>query len=178
MDSAAVIMAIQNEVIDGDLLVRFYNLQNGTDLWIEGLTWRLYEYDMINYIRREFGFDLSELGSNFMFDVIDAKDDFIRQTCFIDGVFKTKTRYDSIQYLLNNHSKGFIIAAMALGIDLDKAEDLFIYEGTIVEMLNDQIDDILQSGNIGNLGYYIDRDRYIADNKANYSESGGFVFIA
>ena len=124
MDAQSVIDQLKRDVKDKTLLVRFYNLKNGTDIWIDGLCWRLYDFDMKMYLSEEFGINIDEMLNQFReepftFDVMDADDDFIKRHCFNkNGVF-SQTTYDHLNAALVDMSDEAIDAGVASGISID-----------------------------------------------------------
>lgn len=173
MDAQTVIEKIQSNVKDKTLLVRFYNLHNGTDLWIDGVNWYFYDFDMREYLHEEYGIDLPE-GVELTYDVLDASDDFIKETCFVNGVFKTHTRYEEVQKLLVDYSESAISACLALGIDLENMGDA--YRGQY-ESLADFCKEAFETPEIPERFLnYIDWERYAEDNMQDYSFENGYVF--
>lgn len=121
MDAQSIIETLQRDVKDKTLLVRFYNLKNGADIWIDGLCWAMYDFDMKDYLHEEFGI---ELEGDMTFDVMDADSDFIQRTCFNKGVFSLST-YEKINEALVTHSEEAIEAALVFSINLDVIEDAY-----------------------------------------------------
>lgn len=125
MGAQAAIDQLNRDVKDKTLLVRFYNLKNGTDIWIDGLCWRLYDFNMLEYLREEHGIDLESMFNKFReeslsFDIMDAADDFTKRHCFNkNGVF-SQTIYDHLNYALVELSDEAIDAGVASGIPIEK----------------------------------------------------------
>lgn len=115
MDAQTIIEQLQRDVKDKTLLVRFYNLHNGTDLWIDGLCWRNYDFDMAEYLAEEFGIILS---GAMTFDIMNAEEEFIKRHCFNKrGVF-SQTIYDELNDALVEFDEDVIDAAVAMGIPI------------------------------------------------------------
>lgn len=173
MDAQPIIEAIQSGVKDKNLLVRFYALHNGTDLWIDGVTWFFYNLDMEEYLRGEFGIDYPDA----LYDVIDSNDEFIQRTCFVDGVFKTHSRYEEIQQLLNEYPEEAIEACISLSIPLDKMEES--YRGqykTFAEFVEEQYRETSELDN--DILKYFDWERVAEDWEGQFYFEKGFVFDA
>ena len=115
MDAQTIIEQLQRDVKDKTLLVRFYNIHNGTDLWIDGLCWRNYDFDMEDYLHEEFGI---ELEGNLTFDVMDALEDSVKKHCFNKKGLFSQTDYDNLQYALAEVDEDVVDAAVQMGIPL------------------------------------------------------------
>lgn len=125
MDSQVIIETLQRDVKDKTILVRFYNLKNGTDIWIDGLCWRLYDYNMKDYFHEEFGI---EIEGAMNFDVMDTNDEMVRRHCFNSNNLFSITNHDNLNFALNEVSGEVINAAVDMGIPLDKI-NADIYRG-------------------------------------------------
>lgn len=125
MDAQPFIDKIRSNTKDPTLLVRFYNLHNGTDIWIEGLCWRNYDFDMVEFLHEEFGIDLhpTEVLS---YDVLDSNDEMVKRHCFKkgqnDSLVFSKTAYDELNDALVDFDESVIDAAVASGIPLAKID--------------------------------------------------------
>ena len=121
MDAQSIIETLQRDVKDKTLLVRFYNLKNGADIWIEGLCWAMYDFDMKEYLHEEFGVDIE---GDMTFDVMDSDSEFIQKTCFKKGVFSLSA-YEEINQALVTHSEEVLEAALECGINISDIEDAY-----------------------------------------------------
>ncbi|XAO43521.1 putative antirestriction protein [Aeromonas phage phiA050] len=178
MDSQAIIDRITQDVKDKTLLVRFFNLQNGVDLWIDALCWRCYDFDMKVYLKGEFGIELWDM--KLSYNVLKSDEDFINSHCFYKGVFDT-SKYNEIQELLadTSLSQECIAAGLDSGLELNKIEDLL--EGEYKDFLafatqrfndlyGDEIPDCVRP--------FIDYEAYADSIEQDYYFTDGYVFDA
>lgn len=176
MDAQTIIETLQRDVKDKTILVRFYNIHNGTDIWIDGLDWRLYDFNMRDYLHEEFGIDLPEYPA-LTFDVMDVDSDFIKKTCFPKGIFSV-TAYDLVNSVLVNMSDDAILAGLSLGFTLDTMADKYrghwesfeaFVEQNYTETCEEEIRKVLK---------YFDWSKVAEEWEASYLHSEGFVFDA
>lgn len=179
MDSQAIIDRITQDVKDKTLLVRFYNLQNGVDLWIDALCWRCYDFDMQDYLRNEFGIELWHM--KLSYEVLKSDEDFYNEHCFYKGVFNTK-RYDEIQELLAGTSltEAAIAAGLGSGIELDNIENAMEGSGytDFLAYATERFKELYFSEIPECVRPFIDFEAYADSIEQDYYFSNGFVFDA
>lgn len=182
MDSQAIIDRINQDVKDKTLLVRFFNLQNGVDLWIDALCWRCYDFDMEEYLKEEFGIELWDM--KLSYNVLKSDEDFINSHCFYKGVFDT-SKYDEIQELLadTSLSEECIAAGLNNGLELSEIEDLL--EGEYWDFLtfakqrfNDLYEDLYGDEIPNWVRPFIDYEAYADSIEQDYYFTDGYVFDA
>lgn len=130
LDSFSIITKLQSQMQTKSLQVRFYNLQNGTDIWIDALCWRCYDFDMEAYLRNEFGIEFNI--DAIAYDIMDASEEFIAKTCFKNGVF-SKTLYDEVQSALTVYDEEVVSAAIGNGLSLNDIEISYVGKYTTFE---------------------------------------------
>lgn len=178
MDSQAIIDRINQDVKDKTLLVRFFNLQNGVDLWIDALCWRCYDFDMKEYLKEEFGIELWDM--KLSYNVLKSDEDFINTHCFYKGVFDI-IKYDEIQELLadTSLSEECIAAGLDNGLELSDIEDLL--EGEYRDFLTfakQHFKDLYEYEIPYCVRPFIDYEAYADSIEQDYYFSNGFVFDA
>lgn len=177
MDAQTIIEQLQRDVRDKTLLVRFYNIHNGTDLWIDGLCWRNYDFDMVDYLHEEFGI---ELEGNMTFDVMDADNDFIKEHCFnAKGLF-SRTNYDEINSALCEFDEDVISSAIAMGIPVSSINS-DMYRGKYKDFVS-FVEETFAELELYNIPEpyrkYIDYERVAEDWEQQYYFANGHVFDA
>lgn len=179
MDSQAIIDRIKQDVKDKTLLVRFYNLQNGVDLWIDVLCWRCYDFDMKAYLREELGIELWDM--KLSYEVLKSDEDFYNTHCFYKGVFDTK-KYDEIQQLLAGTSltEEAISAGLDSGIELDNLENALEASGykDFLSFATDRFKELYFYEIPESVQKFIDFEAYADSIEQDYYFSDGFVFDA
>lgn len=174
MDAQTIIETLQRDVKDKTLLVRFYNLHNGTDIWIDGLNWRLYDFDMQEYLHEEYGIDIP---TPVMFDVMNAYDELTQKTCFPKGIF-SRQAYDSINDALIEMSDEAILAGLSLGFTLDTMADKYRGKWESFEAFVEQNYEETCEEEIRKVLKYFDWSKVAEEWEADYHHSEGFVFHA
>lgn len=165
---------------DETLLVRFYTGETNSefvDAWIDGLAWRLYDFDMREYLHEEYGIEFPETGT---YDIIESDDDSVTKLCFIKDVF-SRTRYDRYNDLLTEVSEEIIMAAY----DSDEI-DIFYPEVNLLDAYIGEFDSMEQyfrqeSDSYGipdNLLNYIDWEKFTHDYGSDFIFSNGMLFRA
>lgn len=179
MDSQAIIDRINSDVKDKTLLVRFFNLQNGVDLWIDALCWRCYDFDMKTYLREEFGIELWDM--KLSYDVLKSDEDFYNIYCFSSGVFSTK-RFNDIQELLADSSLSLecIEAGLDNGIELDNIENALEASGykDFQTFATERFKELYFSEIPESVQKFIDFDAYADSIEQDYYFANGYVFDA
>lgn len=159
------------------LLVRFYTGENNSeyeDAWIDGLAWRLYDFNMREYLHEEYGIEYPETGT---YDILESRDEDVTEVCFVDGLFSLR-KYDKFNELLNGTDLFVILAAFRSGeIDIftvNNLNDMFIARcDSIVEYLKQsEALDIPDR-----LAPYIDWDAIAKDYGSDYIFSEGVLFL-
>lgn len=162
---------------DETLLVRFYTGENNSeyeDAWIDGLAWRLYDFNMREYLHEEYGIEYPETGT---YDILESRDEDVTEVCFVDGLFSLR-KYDKFNELLNDTDLFVILAAFRSGeIDIftvNNLNDMFIARcDSIVEYLKQsEALDIPDR-----LAPYIDWDAIAKDYGSDYIFSEGVLFL-
>lgn len=162
---------------DETLLVRFYTGETNTeyeDVWIDGLTWRHYDFNMSEYLHEEYGIEYPATGT---YDIIESRDEDVTEVCFVDGLFSLR-KYDKFNELLNDTDLFVILAAFRSGeIDIftvDSLNDMFIARcDSITEYLKQsEALDIPDR-----LAPYIDWDAITRDYGSDYIFSEGVLFL-
>lgn len=162
---------------DETLLVRFYTGEANTeyeDAWIDGLTWRHYDFNMSEYLHEEYGIEYPATGT---YDIIESRDEDVTEVCFVDGLFSLR-KYDKFNELLNDTDLFVILAAFRSGeIDIftvDSLNDMFITRcDSIVEYFKQ--DDGIEVPE--HLRPYIDWDAITKDYGSDYIFSEGVLFL-
>lgn len=162
---------------DETLLVRFYTGENNSeyeDAWIDGLAWRLYDFDMREYLHEEYGIEYPETGT---YDILESRDEDVTEVCFVDGLFSLR-KYDKFNELLNDTDLFVILAAFRSGdIDIftvDNLNDMFITRcDSIADYLKQ--DDVFEVPD--NLRPYIDWEAVVKDFGSDYIFSEGVLFL-
>lgn len=174
MDSQAVIDTLNRDVKDKTLLIRIYNLQNGTDVWIDGLSWRLYDFDLVDYFKEEFGIEFDD---SLSFDVLKSDNDFINEVCF-GKAFKQQV-YDDVNGLLVNYSDDAIREGFSFGVPADKFDEA--YKGhhvNFVSFATGIFDEIELPELPERYRDWIDYEKYAESLEQQYYFSNGHVFDA
>lgn len=162
---------------DETLLVRFYTGETNTefeDAWIDGLAWRLYDFNMSEYLHEEYGIEYPETGT---YDILESRDEDVTEVCFVDGLFSLR-KYDKFNELLNDTDLFVILAAFRSGeIDIftvDSLNDMFIARcDSITEYLKQsEALDIPDR-----LAPYINWDAITRDYGSDYIFSEGVLFL-
>ena len=156
MDAQTIIEQLQRDVKDKTLLVRFYNLHNGTDLWIDGLCWRNYDFEM------------------------DASEDSVKKHCFNKKGLFSQTDYDNLQYALAEVDEDVVDAAVQMGIPLTSicAE---MYEGrhtNFVSFATGLFDDVSLHEIPEQFRKFIDYEKVAESYEQQYYFCNGHVFDA
>lgn len=162
---------------DETLLVRFYTGETNTeyeDAWIDGLTWRHYDFNMSEYLHEEYGIEYPTTGT---YDIIESNEEDVTEVCFANGLFSIR-KYDKFNELLVDTDLDVILAAFRSGdIDIftvDDLNDMFIARcDSIVEYLKQSealdIPDRLTP--------YIDWDAITRDYGSDYIFSEGGIVL-
>lgn len=162
---------------DKTLNVRFYTGENNSeyeDVWIDGLTWRHYDFNMTDYMHEEYGIYFPESGT---YDIIESDSEIVTEVCFKDGLFSIR-KYDKLNELLVDTDEDVILAAFRSGdIDIftvDDLNDMFIARcDSITEYLKQsEALDIPDR-----LAPYIDWDAITRDYGSDYIFSEGVLFL-
>lgn len=162
---------------DETLLVRFYTGETNSefeDAWIDGLAWRLYDFNMSEYLHEEYGIEYPETGA---YDILESRDEDVTEVCFVDGLFSLR-KYDKFNELLNDTDLFVILAAFRSGeIDIfivNNLNDMFITRC-------DSIADYLKQSEAldipGRLAPYIDWEAIVRDYGSDYIFSEGVLFL-
>ena len=162
---------------DENLLVRFYTGETNSefvDAWIDGLSWRHYDFDMRDYLHEEYGIEYPEAGT---YDVIESNEEDVTEVCFANGLFSIR-KYDKFNELLVDTDLDVILAAFRSGdIDIFTVDDLnnmFITRcDSIVEYFKQ--DDGIEVPE--HLRPYIDWDAIAKDYGSDYIFSEGVLFL-
>lgn len=176
----AAVNNLQSWRRDETLRVRFYTADTNTeyeDVWIDGLAWRLYEFNMREYLHEEYGIEFPETGT---YDIIESDDDSVTKLCFIKDVF-SRTRYDRYNDLLTEVSEEIIMAAY----DSDEI-DIFYPNVNLADAYIGEFDSMEQyfrqeSDSYGipdNLLNYIDWEKFVHDYGSDFIFSNGVLFRA
>lgn len=161
---------------DETLLVRFYTGETNSefeDAWIDGLTWRHYDFSMPEYLHEEYGIEYPEAG---VYDVIESSEEDVTEVCFVHGLFSIR-RYDKFNELLVDTDLDVILAAFRSGdIDIftvDDLNDMFIARCDSITDYFKNYDGIEVPDH---LRPYIDWDVVAKDYGSEYTFSEGVLF--
>lgn len=175
MDSQAIIDTLNRDVKDKTLLIRLYNLQNGVDVWIDGLCWRNYDFDLVDYFKEEFGI---EIDKPLTFDVLKSDDDFLNEMCFDKGRFNQGV-YDDVNSLIDTYSEGAIREGLAYGVPADKFEEAYKGEHmNFVSFATGVFDDLERPELPERYRDWIDYEKYAESLEQQYYFANGHVFDA
>ena len=161
---------------DETLLVRFYTGETNSefvDAWIDGLSWRHYDFNMREYLHEEYGIEYPESGT---YDVIESSEEDVTEVCFVDGLFSIR-RYDKFNELLVDTDLDIILAAFRSGdIDIftvDSLNDIFI---TRCDSLTEYFKGSEALDIPDRLAPYIDWEAIARDYGMDYTFSEGVLF--
>ncbi|ABR68734.1 putative antirestriction protein [Escherichia phage phiEcoM-GJ1] len=161
---------------DETLLVRFYTGENNSkfeDVWIDGLSWRLYDFDMSEYLHEDYGIEYPETGT---YDILESSEADVTEVCFVDGLFSIR-RYDKFNELLTDTDLDIILAAFRSDeIDIFTVYDL---NDMFITRCDSIVDYFKQDDGIEvpeNLRPYIDWDAIARDYGSDYIFSEGVLF--
>ena len=161
---------------DETLLVRFYTGETNSefvDAWIDGLSWRHYDFDMREYLHEEYGIEYPESGT---YDVIESNEEDVTEVCFVDGLFSIR-RYDKFNELLVDTDLDVILAAFRSGdIDIFTVDDL---NDKVIARCDSIAEYFQQYDGIevpDHLRPYIDWDAVVRDYGSDYTFSEGILF--
>ncbi len=162
---------------DETLLVRFYTGENNSeyeDAWIDGLAWRLYDFNMREYLHEEYGIEYPEAGA---YDVIESSEADVTEVCFANGLFSIR-KYDKFNELLTDTDLDIILAAFRSDeIDIFTVDDLNNMFITRCDSIADYLkqDDVFEVPD--NLRPYIDWEAVVKDFGSDYIFSEGVLFL-
>lgn len=162
---------------DETLLVRFYTGENNSeyeDAWIDGLAWRLYDFNMSEYLHEEYGIEYPETGT---YDILESSGADVTEVCFVNGLFSIR-RFDKFNELLTDTDLDIILAAFRSDeIDIftvDDLNDMFITRC-------DSIADYFKRSEVldipDHLAPYIDWEAIVKDLGSDYILSEGVLFL-
>lgn len=162
---------------DETLLVRFYTGETNSefeDAWIDGLTWRHYDFDMREYLHEEYGIEYPETGT---YDILESSEEDVTEVCFKDGLFSIR-KYDKFNELLVDVDLDVILAAFRSGdIDIFTVDDL----GDMFIARCESITEYLKQSEAldipDRLAPYIDWDAITKDYGSDYIFSEGVLFL-
>lgn len=162
---------------DETLLVRFYTGETNSefeDAWIDGLAWRLYDFNMSEYLHEEYGIEYPETGT---YDILESRDEDVTEVCFVDGLFSLR-KYDKFNELLNDTDLFVILAAFRSDeIDIftvDDLNDMFI---TRCDSIADYFKQSEALDIPDRLAPYIDWEAIVKDFGSDYIFSEGVLFL-
>lgn len=174
MDSQIIIDQLNREVKDKTLLIRLYNLQNGTDIWIDGLCWRLYDFDLVDYFKEEFGI---EIDLPLSFDVLKSDNDFINEVCFGKGF--NQQVYDDVNGLLVDYSEDAIREGLDLGVSAENfAEAYKGHYANFISFATGIFDELERPELPERYRDWIDYEKYAECLEQQYYFANGHVFDA
>lgn len=175
MDSQAIIDTLSRDVKDKTLLIRLYNLQNGVDVWIDGLCWRNYDFDLADYFKEELGIEIDE---QLTFDVLQSDNDFLNEMCFNKGVFRQGV-YDDVNSLIDTYSEGAIREGINYGVPAESFEDVYRGEHeNFISFATSMFDDLEMSEVPERYRDWIDYEKYAESLEQQYYFANGHVFDA
>lgn len=180
MQNDNIIQAVKNLQSwrrDETLLVRFYTSETNTeyeDVWIDGLTWRHYDFEMSEYLHEEYGIEYPTTGT---YDIIESSEADVTEVCFANDLFSIR-KYDKFNELLVDTDLDVILAAFRSGdIDIftvNSLNDMFITRcDSIVDYLKQ--DDVFEVPD--KLRPYLDWDAIAKDYGSDYIFSEGVLFL-
>lgn len=159
------------------LLARFYTGENNSeyeDVWIDGLSWCLYDFSIPEYLHEEYGIEYPKDGT---YDIIEAAEDIFTETCFVDGLFSLR-KYDAVNKLLADTDQDVILAAFRSDeIDIftvDSLNDMFI---TRCDSIADYFKQSEALDIPSRLAPYIDWEAIVKDFGSDYIFSEGVLFL-
>lgn len=161
---------------DETLLVRFYTGETNSefvDAWIDGLSWRHYDFDMREYLHEEYGIEYPESGT---YDVIESNEEDVTEVCFVDGLFSIR-RYDKFNELLVDTDLDVILAAFRSGdIDIFTVDDL---NNMVIARCDSLVEYFKNSEALDipdRLAPYVDWEAIARDYGMDYTFSEGVLF--
>lgn len=161
---------------DETLLVRFYTGETNSefvDAWIDGLSWRHYDFDMREYLHEEYGIEYPEDGT---YDVIESNEEDVTEVCFVDGLFSIR-RYDKFNELLVDTALDVILAAFRSGdIDIFTVDDL---NNMVIARCDSLVEYFKNSEALDipdRLAPYVDWEAIARDYGMDYTFSEGVLF--
>lgn len=162
---------------DETLLVRFYTGENNSefeDAWIDGLSWRLYDFDMSEYLHEDYGIEYPEAGA---YDILESSEEDVTEVCFVNGLFSIR-RYDKFNELLTDTDLDIILAAFRSDeIDIftvDDLNDMFI---TRCDSIADYFKQSEALDIPDRLAPYINWEAIVKDFGSDYIFSEGVLFL-
>lgn len=162
---------------DETLRVRFYTGETNSefeDAWIDGLSWRHYDFNMRDYLHEEYGIEYPEDGT---YDVIESNEEDVTEVCFANGLFSIR-KYDKFNELLVDTDLDVILAAFRSGeIDIftvDDLNDMFI---TRCDSITEYLKQSEALDIPDRLAPYIDWDAITRDYGSDYIFSEGILFL-
>lgn len=129
MDGYCIARQIEAAQVNKTVCIRFYAIENGKDVWIDGLEYANCGEDMevfltsVCNIEPEIAEKLSQ-----SWDIASAKG-FAEELCFKTGVFKW-TQYAEISAALDDFDEEVVAAALKLGIPAENIADYYMGSGT------------------------------------------------
>lgn len=179
MDSHAATRVIESAATTKSLKIRFFAIQNGTDIWIDGLEYEAFGSSMESYLRIHCGMsaqDSEDLGES-NFEVI-ATDGFAEDLCLSAKGFDWNL-YSTINELLNTYDEDVITAAKDLGIPFAEIEDKYRGKFSSFAAFAEETFNELSRFEIPEAYWkFIDYDKVAEDYEQQYSVSEGHVFDA
>ncbi|QQO91195.1 antirestriction protein [Yersinia phage PYps16N] len=162
---------------DETLLVRFYTGETNSefeDAWIDGLTWRHYDFNMSDYLHQEYGIEYPEAGA---YDILESSEADVTEVCFVHGLFSIR-KYDKFNELLTDTDLDVILAAFRSGdIDIFTVDDL---NDMVITRCDSIVDYFKHYEGIevpDHLRPYIDWDAIAKDYGSDYIFSEGVMFL-
>lgn len=162
---------------DETLLVRFYTGETNSefvDAWIDGLSWRHYDFNMRDYLHEEYGIEYPEDGT---YDVIKSNEEDVIEVCFANGLFSIR-KYDKFNELLVDTDLDVILAAFRSDeIDIFTVDDLNDKVITRCDSIVDYFKHYEVIEVPDHLHPYIDWDKVAKDFGSDYIFSEGVLFL-
>lgn len=162
---------------DETLLVRFYTGETNSefeDAWIDGLSWRLYDFNMSEYLHEDYGIEYPETGT---YDILESSEEDVTEVCFVNGLFSIR-RFDKFNELLVDTDLDVILAAFRSDeIDIftvDDLNDMFI---TRCDSIADYFKQSEALDIPNRLAPYIDWEAIVKDFGSDYIFSEGVLFL-
>lgn len=162
---------------DETLLVRFYTGETNSefeDAWIDGLSWRLYDFNMSEYLHEDYGIEYPETGT---YDILESSEADVTEVCFVNGLFSIR-RFDKFNELLVDTDLDVILAAFRSDeIDIFTVDDL---NGMFITRCDSIADYFKQSEALDipdRLAPYIDWEAIVKDFGSDYIFSEGVLFL-
>lgn len=182
MDSYAVQRKIETATKDKSVLIRFYALNNGTDIWIDGESYIYSGEDMKDFLMEECELTEDEAEAlSQSWDVIGAQG-FAAEFCYQEsGVTKQRVMkwslYSEIVDTLGKYPEDLIKAGLEMGIEVENIGYQYLgqyesFEKFVEQNFVETLDEDFPKEYIK----YLDFEKIAKDWEVDYYYNEGYVF--